>query len=140
MTRFKDLKPYKWLPHALYWLFVGYGYRPWRALGLGLVIIVMGWLLFSAGFEAMAPIKDSGNYPEFRALVYSVDVFLPVVDLKQASYWLPDTTKAFKLGISEKISIPASGKALWHYVWLETAAGWVLTTLFVVSLTGLVRK
>jgi len=88
----------------------------------------------------MTPIKDSGNYPEFQALVYSVDVFLPVVGLHQASHWMPDATKDFKLAFSEKMSTPVSGKALWWYVWLETAAGWVLTTLFVVCLTGLVRR
>ena len=112
----------------LYRLFVGYGYRPWRAIWFGLVIIGLGWLFFSAGFEAMTPINDSGNYPEFQALVYSVDVFLPVVGLHQASYWLPDATKDFKLGISEKMSTTVSGKVLWCYVWLVTSAGWVLTT------------
>lgn len=141
-ARFKELKWYCYLLHALYGLFVGYGYRPWRAFLIGLIVIGLGWFLFNAGFQAasMSPTKDSGNYPEFQALVYSLDVFLPVIDLHQSSYWLPNATKDFKLGISEKMSIQVSGKALWYYVWFEIAAGWVLTTLFVVSLSGLVRR
>jgi len=138
----KKLKCYKRLPHTLYGLLVGYGYHPWRAFLFGLIVIVVGEFLFSAGFQAasMAPVKNSDNPPEFHAFVYSLDVFLPVIDLHQANYWLPDSMKDFKLNISEKISINVSGKILWYYVWIEIAAGWVLTTLLVVSLTGLIRR
>ncbi|MHC4396009.1 MAG: hypothetical protein ACYS1A_10185 [Planctomycetota bacterium] len=138
----KELKWYEWLPHVLYGLLVGYGYRPWRAFLIGLIVIVVGGFLFSAGFQAasMTPVKNSDNHPEFHAFVYSLDVFLPVIDLHQANYWLPDSMKDFKLNISEKISINVSGKTLWYYVWIEIAAGWVLTTLLVVSLTGLIRR
>ena len=138
----KELKLYKRLPHALYGLLVGYGYRPWRASLIGLIVIVVGGFLFSAGFQeaSMTPVKNSDNYPEFHAFVYSLDVFLPVIDLHQANYWLPDSTKDFKLKLSKKISINVRGKRLRHYLWFEIAAGWVLTTLLVVSLTGLVKN
>ena len=138
----KEMKCYRRLPHALYGLFVGYGYRPWRALWFGLIIIVVGGFLFNAGFQSasMTPVKISDNSPEFHAFVYSLDVFLPVIDLHQANYWLPDSTKDFKLNISEKISKNFSGKILWYYVWFEIVAGWVLATLLVGSLTGLIRR
>ena len=84
--------------------------------------------------------EAKGHHPEFNAFVYSLDVFLPVIDLHQGSCWLPDSTKDFRLPISEKVSIPISGKVLCYYVWIEIGLGWVLTTLFVVSLTGLVRR
>ena len=141
-ARFEELKWYTIVPHALHWLLVGYGYRPWRALVFSLFIIFFGCFLFDKGYKAnsIVLVKSSDHHPEFHALVYSLDVFLPVIDLHQVNYWLPDASKDFRLNISEKTSILISGKALCWYVWIEILAGWILTTLFVVSLTGLVRK
>jgi len=141
-AKFKEMKWRRWLPHALYGLLVGYGYRPWRAFWFGLLVVVVGGVLFGAGFQkdSMNPTKDSDNYPEFHAIIYSLDVFLPAIDLHQANYWLPDATKHFNLDISEKVSVPITGKTLSYYFWFEIVAGWVLTTLLVVSLTGLIRR
>jgi hypothetical protein len=37
------------------------------------------------------------GYPKFHALAYSLDVFVPVVDLHQAAYWLPDANEGTEL-------------------------------------------
>jgi hypothetical protein len=142
-ARLKEMKGYRWLLHALYGLFVGYGYRPWRVEVLpSLLVIALGWILFDTGFKAnsMIQVEASGHHPEFNALVYSLDVFLPVINLHQESYWLPDSIKDFRLDISEKVSMPIKGKILFYYLWFEIVAGWVLTTLFLVSLTRLIRR
>lgn len=141
-ARLNELEWYRWLPHAFYWLSVGYGYRPWRALVLSLLFIILGCFLFHTGFKqnSIVPLNDSNNYPRFQPLVYSLDVFLPVVDLYQDDYWIPDSSKNFWFGISEKNNISVGGKTLNCYMWVEIIAGWVLTTLFVVSLTGLIRR
>ena len=69
------------------------------------------------------------DYPEFNAFVYSLDVFIPVFALHQEPNWHPrpclnrDLTLRFL--------------AWWH--WLEIGAGWILTSLFLLSVTGVLR-
>ena len=121
---------------------IAYGYRPLRALWIGLVLVLLGWLFFWAGYRAdvMTPANEGADASGgFSALVYSLDVFVPLVDLRQASNWLPNANRAGKVRISDNIKIAVSGKVLRYYFWFEIIAGWVLTTLLVVGVTGLVR-
>lgn len=145
----------EWWWYRVFGCIIGYGYQPWRAFWIGLVIVFVGWILFWTGSRAdvMTPTKDtiyvskgngenshvSNDYPKFNALVYSLDVFVPLIDLRQASYWLPNANRDGELHISEERYIPLSGKALCCYFWFEIIAGWVLTTLLIVGVTGLVR-
>ncbi len=72
--------------------------------------------------EVLVPTKESSESKQKpNAFMYSMDVFIPLVNFHQAKFWLP--------------------KAGWlrGYLWLHTAAGWVLTSLLVAGLTGLVR-
>ena len=62
------------------------------------------------------------GYPAFRPLAFSADAFLPLVNLHQESYWTP------KDGLVKKLYLP-----------FHILAGWVITTLAAVSVTGLVR-
>lgn len=128
--------------YRLFGPIIDYGYRPWRAAWVGLVLVLLGWVCFSAGYraEVITPAKENTDASGgFCALVYSLDVFVPLVDLRQAEYWLPNANRAGELHISEKLQLPVSGKVLRYYLWFEIIAGWVLTTLLVVGLTGLVR-
>jgi hypothetical protein len=121
---------------------IGYGYRPWRTVWYGLVIVLIGWLLFWAGYRAdvMIPANENADASGgFSALVYSLDVFVPLVDLRQASYRMPNANHAGNVRILNKLNIPVSGKVLRYYFWVEIIAGWVLTTLLIVGVTGLVR-
>jgi hypothetical protein len=47
-------------------------------------------------------IKSTNDYPKFQAFVYSLDTLLPIVDLKQKGYRLPNANQAENLirGIS----------------------------------------
>lgn len=67
------------------------------------------------------------RYPKFNPCVYSIDVFVPFVDLHQENYWLPDSTKQY-------------GKWFRYYFWLHIVFGWVSCSLLVSALTGLIRK
>ncbi len=109
--------------HQVLGLTIGYGYRPWQALLWILGFIVLGWFLFWIGSQQglLAETKE-GMVPTFNALVYSLDTFVPLVDLHQAKYRLP------------------TGPGLRLYLWIHISSGWLLTTLLVVGLTGLVRK
>jgi hypothetical protein len=128
--------------HRLYGFFLSYGYYRWKPLLWGFVIILLGWLLFWAGHrvEVMTPLKEGADASGgFSALVYSLDVFVPLVDLRQASYFMPNPNLTGELSISDKIKIPVTGKFLRRFLWFEIFAGWILTTLLVLGLTGLVR-
>lgn len=67
------------------------------------------------------------DYPEFNAFVYSVDVLLPIVDMKLESHWMPGSRGFWG----------SLGRA---YFWLHIALGWVFTTIAVVGFTGLVKQ
>ncbi|MFQ5508535.1 MAG: hypothetical protein ACE5FN_04265 [Leptospirillia bacterium] len=127
---------------------IAYGHQPFRALGLALLVILLGQSVFMDGdkndrFVPASPpvlLKNGGippaGYPAFQSLVYSVDTFFPIVDLHQEKYWLPE--KAHGCFVDQG-GTPCS----WFYrgyLWFHIAAGWVLTTLFVAGLSGLVRK
>jgi sRNA-binding regulator protein Hfq len=135
----------EWFWYRVFGPMIGYGHQPWRAFLIGLVIIVFGTFLFHFGSEnnLLAATKDAENASsaKFHALVYSIDMFVPLVDLYQAKYWLPDTNqkaewRPFNLSW---FKMPVSGSGLRWYLWFHISIGWILTTLLVVGLTGLVR-
>ena len=104
-----------------------YGYRPWRAFRVVIPIVVFGMILFfiASYGDVMKPTRSS-DYPEFNAVVYSVDAFVPLVDLQQVKYWLPHWNEP-------------GGAVVCCCFWIEIAAGWVLTLLLVAGVTRLVR-
>ena len=119
------------------WLFdwtMGYGYRLRRPLIAAAIFIFAGWFLFWLGWQndLMVPVKDSAGCPDalcgcFNAFVYSLDAFLPIVNLHQEEYWLPAAEGCL-------------GYFLCGYLWVHIMAGWVITTLLIAGLTGLARR
>ena len=69
------------------------------------------------------------DYPEFNAFVYSLDVFIPVFALHQEPNWHP--------GPCLNRDLTLRFLSWWH--WLEIIAGWILTSLLLLSVTGLLR-
>ncbi len=130
---------------------IGYGYRPLNALWGVAAFVALGWVLFGIGYRARlitpqsesAYVKGSVStaegrelsdvYPRFNFLVYSVDTFVPLIDLHQAKYWLPNAHRGREL-----LKIKAGG-LLRLYLWIHITMGWALTMLLVAGLTGLVR-
>lgn len=114
---------------------VGYGYQPLRALLLLAFIAFVGMDVFLIPAN-MQPAKDRAfmnenyetrqelpkYYPEYNPLVYSLDTLIPVLDLHQEEYWIPKA--GFVRG----------------YLWVHIFCGWILTTLGIASLTGLINK
>jgi hypothetical protein len=99
---------------------IAYGYRPYWAFGWAILVVLAGWIVFSGELGHVA-FAHGDHAPHFYPLVYSLDAFLPIVDLGQASEWSP--------------------KGLWPHIalWVEICLGWLLTTLGVVGVTGLIR-
>jgi hypothetical protein len=129
---------------ALKWT-IGYGFYPWRALGWLVLLSVLGWGLFRYGYlsGAMAPTdKDAycffrtqgrppDYYQRFTASVYSLENSLPFVNLGQKDHWTPDP--------NPHVSPRMPGFLRW-FRWVQVLLGWLLATLFVAGVTGVVRK
>jgi hypothetical protein len=136
---------------------IGYGYRPLRALWWIAGFVTLGTLLFGVGYRAgiVTPTDEAayrefvetGNapthYPPFHAFVYSLENFLPVVELHQGEYWRPNPLHGVKgrariLGGEFDFGI-VPGRLLRGYLWFYILAGWMLTPLLFAGLSGLVR-
>lgn len=72
-------------------------------------------------------------------LLYSLDVFLPFVNLHQEHYWWPDATVTGECALLGR-DITIRGWALRYYLWLQIIAGWLLSAIFVAGVTGLIRN
>jgi hypothetical protein len=102
-----------------------------------LILVVLGAGVFERAYQSKVLIlKDSAKTgeagPAFNRFAYSVDAFVPLVNLKQR--------EAFVYVRPTEDS--GAGRYLWFqiYFWVHTALGWVLTTLGAAGLSGLVKK
>jgi hypothetical protein len=142
---------------------VGYGYRPGRAFGWSLLVIVIGYAFFELGYdsELITPTKAeayllekdgtkrlkngkpqiSENYPKFNSFVYSLETFVPLLKLGMSEYWTPNAKRGAPLDFCalNKLFPRTWGSAIRDYMWLHIILGWVLTTLWIGALAGLVK-
>ncbi|MCK4356540.1 hypothetical protein KAW44_05605 [Candidatus Bipolaricaulota bacterium] len=122
----------------------GYGYRPWSALWIGAFLVLIGCVLFfAAGREGiMVPAQSEAVAANmsFCAPAYVIDTFVPLVDLEQAHYWTPHVGRSGTLFTVGNYTIPLSGLFLRGVGWVLNILGWVLTTLLVTGLTGVIRR
>jgi hypothetical protein len=65
---------------------VGYGYRPQRAAALFAALLVVGTLVFGLHPPGAA---EPPKAPPFNALVYTLDLLLPIVDFGQQDAFVP---------------------------------------------------
>lgn len=119
---------------------IHYGYEPWRALIPSIAVVALGWGFFWIGncrkviapsekeaFDLLDKNGVAAHYPRFFSLIYSLDVFLPIINLGLKDKWLPNSNRGLL------------GRALRAWMWVEVPLGWILTSLFVAGLTGLVQ-
>jgi len=101
---------------------VGYGYRTWQA-GIWLVgMVVVGAALFSQQYPGqLSPVHTGKEQPEFQPVLYTLDLLVPVINIHQRDAWT------------------AHGLAAW-LVLAFTLTGWLLTTAFVLSVTGFLKR
>jgi len=142
----------EWLWYGLFGQLVGYGYSPWRAFGISLVVIGIGWWLFRRGYrqglltatsgDAYGTVRGSthqllDSYPKFNAFIYSLEAFVPLVKLGLGDQWTPNANRGESLRLGN-VSF-RTGSLLRGYLWFHIISGWVLTTLWVGGITGLVK-
>jgi hypothetical protein len=146
--RRRQVEARSWYPRVWGWVLrwtVGYGFYSWRALGWLVLLTALGWGLFWLGYSwrAMAPTdKDAycffrakgwapNHYQRFTASIYSLENSLPFVNLGQKDHWTPDPNPR---------AAPRFSAFLRVFRWGQVLVGWLLATLFVAGVTGVVRK
>ena len=79
---------------------IGYGHPPMLTIIWSLAVVILRWLVvWMAGRAGVmrrtwpenAPRESEKEYEPVRPLAYSLDVFLPFVNLHQEHYWWPNT-------------------------------------------------
>jgi hypothetical protein len=133
---------------------IGYGYRPLRALWWILFFVVVGTALFRWGYGAgiITPTEEHAyevfvrtgepppHYPPFHSFVYSLENFLPLVELHQSKYWRPNPHRG-PVGSSLRWTGDRfSSHILRWYLWIHILAGWTITPLLFAGLAGLLRS
>jgi hypothetical protein len=123
---------WSWLQRSM----VGYGYRPVRALGWLLMLLVIGSLWFGLGSDTCVHDPDPHHYAvngprcainqqdtglEWSPVLYTADLLVPIVDFGNKSRW-------FMHGADKWV---ASG---------ITAMGWVLATTIAAAGSRMLRR
>ncbi len=143
--------------HILRWT-IGYGYYPAKALWWLATLTVLGLILFWGGYAAgsIAPTdKDAygsfkqnshlpPHYESFHASIYSLENALPLVKLGQVDRWQPDPNAEWVCKparwVPRPLCVALSPTPLRWFRWAQICLGWILATLFVAGVTGIVRK
>jgi Pentapeptide repeats (9 copies) len=102
-------------------LLVGYGRQPWLAIAACAVIIVIGCFVFSPHrMELQKPMDPPRVYNSFW---YSLNLFLPVVDLQAKDVWKPKSQFVFAR----------------NYLRVHVLLGWILVPIILAALSGLIK-
>lgn len=122
-ARRETLSCYRRLLDRLADWIVLYGFRKSRALLGLLALVLVGTLFFEIAHPGyLVSTGSADRLPDFQPFVYALDVVIPVIDLRQQTFW-----------------VPAGGwVAAWS--WLSIALGGALTTTAVIGMTGMLAQ
>ncbi len=114
-----------WLGGAGDWLLerlVRYGRSPERAFYLSAVVVLMGLLIFwrEKDVQLQDP-KDEGK--RYNPLWYSLDLFLPFINLQAAGVWMPRQDSRLRR----------------NYARVHTILGWDLIPIGLAAVTGIIK-
>ncbi|WP_429494759.1 hypothetical protein [Paraburkholderia youngii] len=107
-------------------ILIGYGYRLWYSIIWSLAFVIIGAIVFFNTSE-VGPPRLSDHRPNTRgravwAIIYSFDMLLPIVKLKDSNY-----------------DVDISSKAQ-YYLYFHKLMGWILGTFILAGLTGWTRS
>lgn len=126
-------------------ILIEYGYRPWRPLWIGLCLTFVAGVLFTLAWRrglvrnrlCQQEVEDA-LFGRFRPFLFALDLFLPFSPLGVQSEWL--VASCWK-GANAKIRL--GNRPLMWLVFATRVSlpiiGWLLVTLFVAGLSGVVR-
>jgi hypothetical protein len=126
---------------------IGYGHRPMLTVMWSVAVMLLGWAVVSSAkvasvmrptYPENTPPNEELHYQELHPLLYSLDVFLPFVNLHQEHYWWPDGDASGNCVLFRR-SVSARGSVVEYYLWAQIIAGWILSAIFVAGVTGLIR-
>jgi hypothetical protein len=157
-SRFTRLFRQRWWWYNVFGRAIGYGYAPWRAFAASIAVIVVGAFVFALGFSAdlISPIKETAeqrqissrivsgkrhfaeDYPVFNPTIYSIEAFIPLLRLEQTTSWEPNANRGHHISIGE--FTVTTGQLIRYYLWIHTISGWILTSLWIGAITGLVKS
>lgn len=127
---------------------IGYGYEPanafWGLLGVGAVGALLYWR--ADRMRKMAP-KDKdaysaakagdslpSHYPRFNAIIFSLENTFPFVRFGQTEKWQADPD-----AVDHATPWILRRRTLRWVIWIQVIVGWLLATLFVAGISGIVR-
>jgi hypothetical protein len=118
---------------------ISYGYKPSKILAISLVYVFIVAFLINSVSGAFTPVSNNDYTPVLNPLMFSLDTFLPLVDLHQAKYWMPDSGYKAFLSLEGKFLLIPVGNLLLILQWLTILMGWAFSIIFAAAATGLVK-
>jgi hypothetical protein len=142
---------------------IGYGYRPANALWFFFFFLVLGTRIFQNAYRDKVIVRTKSNAePKFHPFIYSLETFVPLLKLGMGDHWAPSDAsdkpiltlspalKRFtlhflygRLDAQRRLAIsPQHSLSLLvrHYLWIHIICGWLVTTLLVAGLSGILKK
>lgn len=127
-----------------------FGYDPLHTIWFIAAFVLFGWLVFGLGSYAglIVPTEKDAHdeyvksydskrerrppvyYQLFNSFFFSLETFLPLVDLFQAKNWLPNPQRQPQ----------GASRLLRCYLWIHIIAGWFFTTALLAGLSGLFHR
>jgi hypothetical protein len=110
-------------------IFVGNGYSPGRSLLWGLAIVLVGALVFRENRMACVREKPAGTgtlpntRPPYLSFLYSLDLFVPAVNLGVATDWEPQPHRPI----------------LFYWMFAQKALGWILVPIGLLAFSGFIK-
>ncbi len=128
--------PWDWLWYRWLGRIIDFGYNPLNAFWYAVTFIALGWIIFGlanrAGvFEFEPRFGQDPRNRHFRPLIYSIDLFTPVISLYTRENWSLRTERR-----------QGDGPLFHAYqvYWIaHIVLGWVVTSLLVAGILGLIR-
>jgi hypothetical protein len=133
------------LPRWVFFFTVGHGYRPWLA-GVWAVLVIGAFAAVVDRADAahimiqnrpaaadapptvpFEPHDCDPRWPCLNPIGFAADAFFPGVSLEQEVAWRPDAATGY-------------GQVLRGVQWVVAALGWLLATIFVAAVAGVVRR
>ena len=148
----KKLSARDWLR----WLraFIGYGYKPGRAAVLMFLLWLGGAFLAQRTFilhgivptdkEAYSNVQSKREvpayYPPFQPFMFSLEHTFPLVKLGQADKWQPAPDERPDSCMILNSQCVGSARFMRWFIWAQIVLGWLLATLFVAAVSGIVQR